>query len=451
MDNEQVNVGLAVYGTAKQVFSSREDEVLYCGPAGTGKSYACLLKVHLFALRNPGARIMLIRKTLVSLTNTGVVTYKEQIAKDMLESGDITYFGGSAQESAAFIYPNGAKVLLGGMDNPMKIMSAEYDLMYIQEATELTEDAWEKCTTRLRNGKTTMQQLLADCNPQMPTHWLKKRCDKGLTKIINSRHEDNPTLFDQDTGEMTEVGKKYIGKLDRLTGVRHARLRKGIWAAADGLVYDLFDPTIHVLPADFKIPQHWKRWWTIDFGFTNPFVLQMWAEDEDGRLYLYKEIYWTKRNIMDQARFLMNHLKHKDTGLWKEPRPRAIVADHDAGERSIFTKQTGLGTTAAKKDILIGIQEAQERFKVQDDGKPRIFFLQDAVIERDPALDEAGKPCSTLEEIVGYIWDKNKETVVGKPEKEMPVGEDDHGMDAMRYMCMKRAANRGMTRLRYLG
>lgn len=451
MANEQVNVGLAVYGTAKQVFSSREDEVLYCGPAGTGKSYACLLKVHLFALRNPGVRVMLIRKTLTSLTNTGVVTYKEQIAKDMLESGDITYFGGSAQESAAFMYPNGSKVLLGGMDNSMKIMSAEYDLVYIQEATELTEDDWEKVTTRLRNGKTTMQQLLADCNPQMPTHWLKKRCDKGMTKLINSRHEDNPTLFDQTTGEMTEVGKKYIGKLDRLTGVRYLRLRKGIWAAADGLVYDGFDPNIHVLPADFHIPQHWKRWWSIDFGFTNPFVCQFWAEDEDGRLYLYKEVYWTRRIVSEHARFLINHCKTKGTGLWIEPKPRAVIADHDAENRETFKKQSGLSTTAAKKDVLEGIEEVKERLVVQEDGKPRIFFLQNAVIEMDPALEEEGKPCSTLDEIIGYIWDKNKDSVQGKPEKELPVKENDHGMDAMRYMCKHRSVNRTAPRMRILG
>lgn len=451
MSNESVNVEFAVFGTAKGVFASQEDEVLYCGPAGTGKSYACILKVHLFALKYPGVRIMMIRKTLTSLTNTGVVTYKEQIAKDMLETGDITYFGGSAQESAAFMYPNGSKVLLGGMDNSMKIMSAEYDLVYIQEATELTEDDWEKVTTRLRNGKSKLQQLLADCNPQMPTHWLKQRCDKGMTKLINSRHEDNPTLFDQETGELTEVGTNYIGKLDRLTGVRYLRLRKGIWAAADGLVYDEFDPAIHVLPADFPIPAHWRRWWSVDFGYNNPFVLQMWAEDEDGRLYLYKEIYWTRRIVSEHARFVINYCKSKDTGMWKEPRPRAIVADHDAEGRETFKKQSGLATAAAQKDVLTGVQETQERFVVQGDGKPRIYFLEGAVIERDPALDEAGKPCSTLEEIVGYVWEKNSEKVQGKPEKENPVKEDDHGMDAMRYMCMKRRSISTTTRLRQLG
>jgi phage terminase large subunit len=177
----------------------------------------------------------------------------------------------------------------------------------------------------------------------------------------------------------------------------------------------------------------------------------MWAEDGDGRLYLYKEVYWTRRNVMEQARFLMNYCKHKTTSMWNTPRPRAIVADHDAGERSIFTQQTGLATTAAKKDIIPGIQEAQDRFTVQEDGKPRIYFLQDAVIERDPALEEAGKPCSTLEEIVGYVWAKNKDSVQGKPEKEHPVEDDDHGMDAMRYMCMKRARTRNTTRLRRLG
>ena len=429
----------AVYGNHKYLFAAKdEDEILLCGPAGTGKSYACILMAHLYALRNPGVKILFVRKTLASLTNTGVVTYKEKIAVDVLANGDVYWYGGSPSDPPAFKYSNGSAIILGGMDNAGKVMSTEYDLIYVQEATDLTENDWESLTTRLRNAKANRQQLIADCNPQTPTHWLKVRADKGLVKMINTTHEDNPSLFNPQTQEITREGEKYLNRLNKLTGVRKERLLHGRWSAAEGLIYENFDPAVHVLSADFVIPGTWTRWWSIDFGFNNPFVCQFWAEDSDGRLYLYKEVYWTKRIVSEHARFLMNHCKHPVTGHWKEVKPRSIVADHDAEGRETFTKSCGLATAKAKKDVLVGIETVEERFHIQADGKPRIFFLENAVIERDIALEEAGKPCSTLEEITGYVWDKNSDRTTGKPEKEMPVKENDHGMDAMRYLIMER-------------
>lgn len=428
-----------VYGTAREIFRSRGDEVLYAGPAGTGKSFAAILKAHLLALKYPNSRVLFVRKTLTSLTNTGVVTYKEQIAKHVLANGDVTWYGGSPSDSPAFRYSNGSVIMLGGMDNPVKIMSGEFDMIYVQEATELSEEDWEALTTRLRNNKVPYQQLIADCNPQTPTHWLKRRCDIGLTQMIASRHEDNPTLFDQDTGEITVEGANYMRKLDNLTGVRYLRLRKGIWAAAEGLVYDGFDPAIHILD-NFDIPATWTRYWSIDFGFTNPFVCQLWAEDHDGRLYLYKEFYWTRRIVEDHAKFIIKTLKDENA-VWLEPRPTQVVADHDAEGRATWTRHSGLRTTPAKKAVVEGIQTTESRFVVQEDGKPRIYFLRDAVVERDPALREAGKPQSTLEEITSYCWEENGSRVQGKPEKENPIKENDHGMDAMRYIVMSRERN----------
>jgi phage terminase large subunit len=74
------------------------------------------------------------------------------------------------------------------------------------------------------------------------------------------------------------------------------------------------------------------------------------------------------------------------------------------------------------------------------DGKPRIFLCQDAVVTKDKDLLDRKKPTSTLDEVVGYIWDRGTTVAqaAGKPPKEHPVKEDDHGMDAMRYMIAER-------------
>lgn len=424
------------HGTCIELFKFRGDEVLFAGPAGTGKSRACLEKLHMMALMNPGVRGLIVRKTLASLGSTALVTFEDHVAKEHLANGEMKWFGGSPKEAACYKYKNGSVIVVGGMDKSMKIMSSEYDVVYAQEATELTETDWEAITTRLRNGKVSFQQLMADANPDVPTHWLKVRCDKGKTKMIRSRHEDNPVLFEQKTMKLTVAGVAYMGKLDALTGVRYMRLRKGIWCAAEGLVYEEWDPEIHLHKAIKVPPISWTRYITVDFGYTNPMVVQFWAEDEDGRLYLYKELYATKTTVEDMAPKIKEAMN-----LRKEPRPRAIICDHDAEGRAVLEKHLGMHTVQAKKTVEDGIQAVKARMKVSEaDGRPRIYLCEDAIIERDKALLDVKKPTSTLEEVVGYIWDRG--TVLaqnnGKPPKEVPVKENDHGCDAMRYMIAQR-------------
>jgi phage terminase large subunit len=420
------------HGTCVELFKFRGDEVLFAGPAGTGKSRACLEKLHMMALLNPGMRGLIVRKTLASLGSTALVTFEQHVAVDHLANGEMKWFGGSPKEAACYKYKNGSTITVGGMDKSMKIMSSEYDIIYAQEATELTEEDWEAMTTRLRNGKVSFQQLMADANPWTPTHWLKMRCDNGKTQMIRSRHEDNPTLFDPLTGEITESGRAYMGKLDALSGVRFQRLRRGIWCAAEGLIYEEWNPEIHLHKAIRRPPISWTRYVTVDFGYTNPMVVQFWAEDDHGRLYLYKELYQTKTTVDEMAPKIL-----KAMNLKEEPRPRMIICDHDAEGRAVLERELGMSTKGAKKTVEDGIQAVKKRLKVNEaDGKPKIFLCEDAVVERDQALIDVKKPTSTLEEIVGYIWDRGTALAQnnGKPPKERPVKEDDHGMDAMRYM-----------------
>lgn len=408
-------------GAAQALFAYRGDEVVLSGPAGTGKSRACLEKLHALALMNPGMRGLIIRKTQVSMTNTALVTFREHVIPEALKAGLVTWYGGSAQEAAGYRYANGSTINVGGMDKPTRVMSSEYDAVYVQEAIELTEADWDALTTRLRNGKITFQQLIADTNPDAEIHWLNQRALAGKTEKLESRHEDNPVLWDKALEQWTERGVKYIRILDNLTGVRYLRLRKGLWVAAEGLVYEDWDPNIHLVDR-FDIPNDWERFWAVDFGFTNPMVVQFWAKDHDGRLYRYREIYHTKRLVEDVARQILSIVAPK--GQWIEPRPTRIICDHDAEDRATLERHLGMGTTAAQKTKSDGIQAMQARFKVAEDGKPRIVFLRDSLVERDQLLTDAKKPTCTEEEIPAYVWN---------PAKDEPVKEDDHGCDTSRY------------------
>ncbi|NED75269.1 terminase [Streptomyces sp. SID9944] len=430
-------------GAARELFRARESEVFIAGPAGTGKSLASLFRLHLTALHNPGIRCLIVRKTAVSLGSTTLVTYENKVAQDALARGIVRWFGGSTREAPGYRYSNGAKVDVGGMDKPEKIMSAEYDLVFADEATELTVTDWESIGTRLRNGKLSWQQQMGACNPAHPTHWIKQRCDQGTARMLVSRHSDNPAYVNPD-GTPTPAGRDYFAKLDALTGVRQLRLRDGIWAAAEGLIYEGFDDAMHLVDP-FTIPHAWTRWMTVDFGFTNPMVMQWWAEDPDGRLYLYRELYHTKRLVEDmakQARELMVY----PSGQWREPAPRAVICDHDAEDRATLEKHLKLGTSPAEKAVSTGIQAVQSRLKLAGDGRPRLFLVRDALVERDLALDAVKKPASTQEEISGYIWAVKP----GGTSPEVPLKENDHGCDAMRYMVAERDLG-GRPQMRWVG
>jgi PBSX family phage terminase large subunit len=403
-------------GAARDIFANRADELLIAGPAGTGKSRACLEKLHLAALNHPGMRGLIFRKTQRSLTSSALVTFRERVLHPL---DRVRFFGGNEEKPAQYEYPNGSVLVVGGMDNPEKVMSTDYDMAYGNEMTDCELVDLEAVTTRLRNGKMPYQQLLMDCNPAGPQHWLKQRVDQGKVTMLESRHEDNPLFFD-DAGAITEAGRAYMSKLDALTGVRYLRLRLGHWAASEGMIYDGFDPSVHVIDR-YPIPEHWTRYWCVDFGYTNPFCWQAWAEDPDGRLIMYREIYHTQRIVQDHA----SHIRAATMG---DPRPRAIICDHDAEDRATLTRELGMPTLPATKAVEGGIQAVMSRLRKAGDLKPRLYLMRDALVERDQALADALLPTCTEEEFPSYVWDDNYR------KGEHPVKKYDHGMDCMRYM-----------------
>lgn len=460
-------------GGCKEVFESREAEVLVSGPAGTGKSRACLEKVFMVCMLTKNTRALILRKTQRSLGSTALVTWRNFVVKEALETGEVVYYGGSSQEAAQYRFKNGSTVTIGGLDNPTRIMSSEYDIVYVQEATEITITDLEFIKTRLRNWRTSFQQLVMDCNPAGDKHWLKLRCNDGITKLIESRHEDNPRLFEECTegsdGDVrayagsstgfvrpTQYGAKYIEILDNLTGVRYKRLRLGLWVSAEGIVYEEFDPAHHVLPWELDengeripLPAEWPRYWVIDFGYVHPFVLKCYAEGPDGELYMYREIHMTHRTVEEHAAQIMSlvtrerlvtwydHFNKTERSKveieWIEPMPDIVLCDHDAEDRKTFEKHTGLGTTPAQKNVSVGIDLHKERLKLDPaTGLARFYLMEDALVETDPYARENLLPTCTEEEYAGYVW---KVTPDGRKQNE-PVKRDDDGVDCDRYLTM---------------
>jgi phage terminase large subunit len=185
-------------------------------------------------------------------------------------------------------------------------------------------------------------------------------------------------------------------------------------------VYPDFDPAIHVIDTP-NITNEWRRFRSIDFGHTNPFVCQWWAIDPDGRMYLYRELYGTKRIVEDWAKLIHKHSAGESYEV--------TISDHDAEDRATLERH-GISTRPAFKAFAPGRDGVEARLRVAGDGKPRLYICRNALLQRDESLSEAYKPLCTEQEFEAYVYPKDSG---GRATKEDPVKEHDHGMDAMRY------------------
>lgn len=239
VQNDRKGIAYAPRGAARQLWQSKAHEVMIAGPAETGKTWAACQKLDALLWRFHGSQAVMVRKTQTSLFTTVLQTYRKIAG----ESSGIVYYGGNKPEWAD--YPNGSRLFFGGMDNPGKALSSERDFIYVNQAEELNLDDWEVLTTRCtgRAGNSPYPQIMGDCNPGPPHHWIINR--PSIVRF-ESRHEDNPTLFD-DAGNITPQGVRSIGILDLLTGARKQRLRYGKWVQAEGAVYEGWDTALHLI------------------------------------------------------------------------------------------------------------------------------------------------------------------------------------------------------------
>lgn len=425
--------GLCLRGAAKELWKSRDFETIICGPAETGKTVGCLNLADALLWKYSGAQGVLFRKVLADLRASALRTYLRIIGPE----SPIKPYGGQRPEW--FDYPNGSRLWLCGLDNPGKTLSTERDFFCGNQVEELSLEDWEMVTSRATGRGSVMPytRVFGDCNPGPEKHWIRARAGAGKLRLLESRHEDNPTLFDDD-GRMTEQGKRTMAVLEALTGVRRSRLYLGLWASAEGAVYeDVWDRAVHIIDR-FEIPHEWPRYWSIDFGFSNPFSWGAFAQDPDGRLIRYREIYHTRRLVEDHARQILevtgwqlDRGQLTPTREGADPLPQAIIADHDAEGRATFERHVGMVTTPAYKSVFEGIEAQAARLRKADDGKPRLLYMRDSLVERDEALAAAHKPTCTEDEYESYMWPKNAE---GKSIKEQPVKENDHSMDRDRYL-----------------
>lgn len=273
-----------------KVWESVDREMLVCGAAGTGKSRCILEFLFFVAEQFPKCRILMCRATRKSMTDSTLVTFEEKVVPPdhyILKSTDV-----KRENRHSYVFANGSEIVLLGLDEPTRLLSSEYDIIYVPEATEIERTAWETAKSRLRNNKIVLptgkpvHRMIADCNPADPSHWLYQRCLMGTCVLVTTTHEDNPMLYDEEAQDWTVAGLDYLATLDELTGVEKERLRYGRWIRNPGAIFETFDASVHVLPPDYEVKDSWPVWIGLDFGDVHTAAVVA-SERPDGALVVW--------------------------------------------------------------------------------------------------------------------------------------------------------------------
>jgi hypothetical protein len=306
-------------GAALALQTATAPEWIIAGPSETGKTFAALWRLDRLLAAAPRAQAGMLRKVRTTIGGTVLKTYERVL--EMSGSAAQAYGG---KTPAWYDYPNGARLWIGGMDDPGKVLSGERDWIYVNQAEELSLEDWETLSTRTtgRGAVTAHPMLFGDCNPGPADHWILRRQQAGSLLLLESRHVDNPSLYDAD-GAQTAQGQRSMATLDRLTGVRRQRLRSGLWVGAEGEYYSQLDEQRHILP----MPEYagWSFWCALDYGFSHPLSFGVFARDP------YNNVYCIGHHSAHKW-YIPQHCDAMDSlldGLGLNRRGMRIVAGHD--------------------------------------------------------------------------------------------------------------------------
>lgn len=434
----------------------KHEEIIVCGPAGTGKSMGIAFVVDDLACMYPGARFLVGRKTRAALTQSWCKTFRK--AMRMRGQREHLFHGQKDKNRTDYTYDNGSEIVLGSMEDEERLFSTEYDFVYIMECTELIEDEWQSMHRALRNGVLPHQLLLGDCNPSTEYHWALKRIKRGMATLFPSVRSDNPWF-------KTSPGRKfYIRMRDRTRGAVHKRLFEGIWTSASGAVYPQFSAQRHVIKAELvKRRNYWALLVTKgfgaeydapkeleivaflgaqDWGWRAPGCLQVWAVTKDGRLFMVREWYVTEKLRAWWAERAAE--QHKALGL-----ERAICDCADPEAVRVFNNLLSWDERSGSDPIAIGavktktdggqtnIDLVRDRLEDRADGYPGIFFLDNALQHApDPSLEDQSKPTCSAEEFPAYVLEDVKVDRLGREaeDKERPRKVNNHGINATEYL-----------------
>lgn len=171
------------------------------GGRGGAKSIGFGIYVIEYALKNPGAKIMCVRGTQIRISDSSLQILKDVI--DMLgysEAFELTEHTLKSKEGTEFLF-YGAK-------NPGGFKSVQgVDLLWIDEATELSKSAWEYLVPTIRKEDS---EILVSFNPEDENDtvydmFITNKHDNA--KVVTVNYWDNP-YFPEVLRQEMEYDKK---------------------------------------------------------------------------------------------------------------------------------------------------------------------------------------------------------------------------------------------------
>ena len=287
--------------------AATEDDVLYGGAAGGGKTCAIVMESVRACVRYPGIRVLILRRTYDELAESVYPEFQQiSWARALGASWNKT------EKELTFL--NRSVIRLRYMDNledASKRQGGAYQLLCVDERTLLPPGVVDVIALeRLRSSRgIPVLGIRSTSNPGGPSHGeVKDRYveptgrgaevvtdEHGLTRrFIPAKATDNPYL-----------DAAYRHRLDSIKDpARRAAMRDGDWGQFAGQMFPEIRWDRHVIDP-FRLPSSWRRYSTVDWGFTKPWAVLWGAVDEDGRAYAYREIYEAGVLESDQAKRIL--------------------------------------------------------------------------------------------------------------------------------------------------
>ena len=416
----------------KIFLAQKAKHIGYGGARGGGKSWAVRTKAKLLALKYPGIKMLIVRRTYKELEGNHINILRTEclsIARYNATSKILTFANGSTIE---FMYC--------ARDQDLdKLQGQEYDVIFLDEATQLSEYQMKAITACCRGVNSFPKRIYYTCNPGGQGHAYIKRI--FIEKKYYTNENPNDYVFIQalvdDNVALMEAQPDYVEQLEALPEKLREAWRFGRWDVFEGQVFGEFtDNKEHYLDKHFThviepfdIPEAWTVYRTFDWGYAKPFSVGWYAVDAKERIYRFKELYGCRRNQADTGvEWTVNQLAER---IREEEE-----SDPDLKGRKIF----GVADPAIwQEDGGESIAETMEKYRVYFDKADNKRLPGKMQCHYRLAFDDKGVPMfyvfNTCEHFIRTIPALiYSETQVEDVDTKM----EDHIYDEWRYMCMAR-------------
>lgn len=374
----------------REFFASRCKYTAYGGARGGGKTWASSRKAIGGALRWPGIKILMIRREYDDMRNSLIEPMLAILPQEIA-----TYNG-----TLNIIYfVNGSTIKFGNMPGygaavAGKYQGQEYDWIFMEEATQFTEQEFRGLGACLRGVNKIPKRFYLTCNPGgVGHHWVKR-----LFVSREFRDGENPADYCfikatvEDNKDLMESSPDYIQALDLLPeDIRNAH-RYGDWDALAGTYFSEFRPELHTCKP-FRIPDEWPRYRAFDYGL-DMFACLWIAVDFSGRCYVYREYCESDLVVSDAARVMRACTPPEERVSFTIAPPDMWNRQKDSGKNMAeLFMQNGIGLLKASNSRIQGWLALKELMKLRKDGKPGLIIFSDckSLIEFLPALQHDTK------------------------------------------------------------